>query len=100
MNADVATLTPERAASLSRALLANVERVLRGKRSVAELAAIGIVAQGHLLLEDVPGVGKTTLARALAWVRLRWGSRWHCFVGAEHPASAHSMQTMQPHYSC
>ena len=40
--------------------------VVRGKESVVELALVSLVASGHVLLEDVPGVGKTTLASALA----------------------------------
>lgn len=44
----------------------NVERALTGKRDVVELALISLFAEGHLLVEDVPGTGKTTLARALA----------------------------------
>ncbi len=48
------------------ALQENVERVIRGKSEVIELAIAAMLARGHLLLEDVPGVGKTTLAQALA----------------------------------
>lgn len=59
-------LAPTRAAQLARDLLANVERALRGKPEVVLRAAVTLVARGHLLLEDVPGVGKTTLAKALA----------------------------------
>jgi MoxR-like ATPase len=44
----------------------NVARVLLGKDHVVELALVGLLAEGHLLVEDVPGVGKTLLARALA----------------------------------
>jgi len=44
----------------------NVARVIRGKSDAIRLAVTTLVAQGHLLIEDVPGVGKTTLARALA----------------------------------
>ena len=44
----------------------NVERVLVGKREAIELSVVALLAQGHLLIEDVPGTGKTTLARALA----------------------------------
>jgi MoxR-like ATPase len=44
----------------------NVERVIHGKRDVIELALVCLFAEGHLLVEDVPGMGKTTLARALA----------------------------------
>ena len=40
--------------------------MFRGKRDVVELSIVGLLAEGHLLLEDVPGVGKTTLAKALA----------------------------------
>ena len=47
-------------------LLANIARVLRGKPEVIKLAGVGLLAEGHLLIEDVPGVGKTLLARALA----------------------------------
>jgi len=46
--------------------LASVETALRGKPEVVRLAVIALIARGHLLIEDVPGVGKTTLARALA----------------------------------
>jgi MoxR-like ATPase len=43
-----------------------VEKVIVGKRSVVELACIALLANGHLLIEDVPGTGKTMLARALS----------------------------------
>src|SRR5882724_9146322 len=43
-----------------------VEGALEGKSEVVELALIALIARGHILIEDVPGVGKTTLARALA----------------------------------
>jgi MoxR-like ATPase len=49
-----------------RRLEENVGRALIGKPEVVRLAVIGLVARGHLLIEDVPGVGKTTLAAALA----------------------------------
>ncbi|WP_416979301.1 AAA family ATPase [Streptomyces sp. T028] len=49
-----------------RALADNVERVVKGKRSTVELALICLFSEGHLLIEDVPGTGKTTLARCLA----------------------------------
>ena len=51
---------------LVQRIVANVDRVLEGKRAVVELATVTLLARGHLLVEDVPGVGKTTLARALA----------------------------------
>jgi MoxR-like ATPase len=47
-------------------LRAAVERVIRGKPEAVRLAAVTLLAGGHLLVEDVPGVGKTTLAQALA----------------------------------
>ena len=47
-------------------VIANVERVIVGKRDAIELAVIALLCQGHLLIEDVPGVGKTMLARSLA----------------------------------
>jgi MoxR-like ATPase len=48
------------------ALAANIERVIYGKRPVIEKVIVALLARGHVLLEDVPGVGKTILARALA----------------------------------
>jgi MoxR-like ATPase len=48
------------------ALQANVERVIRGKAEVVQFCIAALLAKGHILLEDVPGVGKTTLAHALA----------------------------------
>jgi MoxR-like ATPase len=44
----------------------NVERVVQGKSHEVELALVALVAEGHLLIEDVPGVGKTMLAKAMA----------------------------------
>ena len=48
------------------ALRDRVEQVVQGKRSVVEMSLVAVLAGGHILLEDVPGVGKTTLAHALA----------------------------------
>lgn len=59
MTSSLATLAAQR-------LVANIGRALAGKQEVAELAVTCLLAHGHLLVEDVPGVGKTTLARALA----------------------------------
>ncbi len=47
-------------------LQANIEQVIKGKEAVIKDALIGILARGHILLEDVPGVGKTTLAQLIA----------------------------------
>ena len=52
--------------TVAERLRRNVERVLVGKRSVVELAIVTLLCEGHLLIEDVPGIGKTTLARGLA----------------------------------
>jgi MoxR-like ATPase len=52
--------------ALIRRLEDNVGRVLVGKPEAIRLAVVGLLARGHLLIEDVPGVGKTTLAAALA----------------------------------
>src|SRR3979409_2565693 len=49
-----------------RRLEANVARCVIGKPEAVRLAVVGLLARGHLLIEDVPGVGKTTLAAALA----------------------------------
>jgi MoxR-like ATPase len=60
---------PSRDSSFARlfaALLANVERVIQGKREPVHLALVCLLAEGHLLIEDVPGVGKTSLAKAIA----------------------------------
>ncbi len=51
---------------ISERILANIERVIIGKQHEARLALITLLCRGHLLVEDVPGVGKTMLARALA----------------------------------
>jgi MoxR-like ATPase len=51
---------------LFNAIAANIEIVIQGKPEVVELALVCLLAEGHLLIEDVPGVGKTSLAKALA----------------------------------
>jgi MoxR-like ATPase len=48
------------------ALAAQIERVLRGKRRAVHLSLVCLFSEGHLLIEDVPGVGKTSLAKAIA----------------------------------
>jgi MoxR-like ATPase len=53
-------------AELVARLTANIETVILGKPQVVKLAVTALLAEGHILLEDVPGVGKTTLARAIA----------------------------------
>ncbi|MDQ7849209.1 MAG: MoxR family ATPase [Armatimonadota bacterium] len=55
-----------RVATDARRLVDNIERVIVGKREPVELVVTALLAGGHVLLQDVPGVGKTMLARALA----------------------------------
>ena len=47
-------------------ILENIEKVIIGKRDIAELSLVALLSGGHVLLEDVPGVGKTVMVRALA----------------------------------
>ncbi len=56
----------EELAASAAALVANVERVVRGRRHAVELVTCALLAGGHALIEDLPGSGKTTLARAVA----------------------------------
>ncbi len=69
---NVESLSPIPADQLAESLAAigrlesNVAQVVRGKESVIRLAVVSLLARGHVLIEDVPGVGKTTLAQALA----------------------------------
>jgi MoxR-like ATPase len=70
---ETATL-PRTFSDLFGAVADNIERVIQGKRDVIELVLLCMVAEGHLLIEDVPGVGKTSLAKALATsVDCSWG---------------------------
>ena len=47
-------------------LIDNIEQVIFGKREVVKLCVTGLLARGHILIEDIPGIGKTTLAQGLA----------------------------------
>ena len=60
------TSSPASFASMFDSIVSNVARVIHGKDEPIRLALICLLSEGHLLLEDVPGVGKTTLAKALA----------------------------------
>ncbi len=60
-------------AELFDAVVANVTQVIKGKEAAIRLALVCLAAEGHLLVEDVPGVGKTSLAKALAHsLGLQW----------------------------
>ena len=52
--------------AVGQRLIENVERVIIGKHDTVTLAVVGLLCQGHLLIEDVPGVGKTMLAKAIS----------------------------------
>ncbi len=56
----------DRIRAAAERIRANVERVIVGHRTVVDLALVAMLCEGHILLEDVPGTGKTTLAKALA----------------------------------
>src|SRR5256884_8342588 len=60
------SLQPQRAAELLEQVEGNIHRVIVGKDRVVRLALAGLVAGGHVLLQDLPGTGKTMLACALA----------------------------------
>src|SRR5437762_10762663 len=62
MSPETAIAVSHKAAELEKAL----RRVIRGKDDVVRLALVSVFARGHLLIEGVPGVGKTTLGQALA----------------------------------
>jgi MoxR-like ATPase len=53
-------------ADVARKLRENIQKVIVGKDDVINLALVAVLCEGHVLIEDVPGIGKTTLARALA----------------------------------
>ncbi len=64
---DTATVTDtSQTLGLLESLIGEVEKVFHGKEEVVRLAVAALLARGHILFEDVPGVGKTTLAHALA----------------------------------
>ena len=62
-------VTPQQIATFSERfdrIATNVEKVIQGKRDVVEMVLLALVAEGHVLVEDVPGVGKTQLAKSVA----------------------------------
>lgn len=56
----------ERASKIFSAIVNNVGQIIKGKNNVIHMSCVCLFAGGHLLIEDVPGVGKTTLAKSLA----------------------------------
>ncbi|WP_420642872.1 AAA family ATPase [Candidatus Leptofilum sp.] len=52
--------------AVANTIVENVEKVIVGKRSAVQLTVLGLLCQGHILIEDVPGVGKTVLAKSLS----------------------------------
>jgi MoxR-like ATPase len=60
------------------AMVANIGRVMKGKDDVVRLALVGLLAQGHILFEDLPGTGKTMLARSIAQTINAKQSRVQC----------------------
>ena len=66
MHQDASAMTAERFAEQTSAILGSVGKVIDGKADAVRSALVCLLAEGHLLIEDVPGVGKTMLARALA----------------------------------
>ncbi|SFB35937.1 MoxR-like ATPase [Amycolatopsis marina] len=71
-------MSSTRAGEVSALIANNVQQVIRGKPELVRLAVAALLAEGHLLIEDVPGLGKTTLARCLArsiggqWSRIQF----------------------------
>lgn len=65
-DSEAGTLDLRRAVEVLGSLEKNVMRVFRGKPEAVRLAIVSLLSKGHVLIEDVPGVGKTTLAQALA----------------------------------
>ena len=59
-------MTVEQGKEIINRLISNVEKIIRGKRDIITLILTGILAEGHVLLEDYPGCGKTTLAKSLS----------------------------------
>ena len=66
-----------------QAIIANVDQIIRGKQDQIRLAVCCLLTEGHLLIDDVPGTGKTSLAKAIAGL-----DRRHVEAGAVHARPA------------
>jgi MoxR-like ATPase len=66
LNGEVRDVMVEEVQEFSNSVIANVERVIVGKRPAIELVLIALLCEGHVLIEDAPGTGKTMLARSIA----------------------------------
>src|SRR2546421_9836498 len=60
------SLAVRKVPSLAEAIRNNVERVIIGKRDIIDLLLVALLSDGHVLIEDVPGIGKTMMAKSLA----------------------------------
>jgi MoxR-like ATPase len=58
--------TDTRVQSFSEKIISNLEKVIIGKRNVLELTTIALLGHGHILIDDIPGIGKTVLAKTIA----------------------------------
>jgi MoxR-like ATPase len=71
-------LSKERFQDRFEAMVANIGKVIKGKDDVVRLSLVGVLAQGHILFEDLPGTGKTMLARSIAQTINAKQSRVQC----------------------
>lgn len=63
---EIEAMNPQQARETLERIVGNIETVIVGKQESVELVVLSLIAEGHVLLEDMPGTGKTTLVRALA----------------------------------
>src|SRR5438067_12734634 len=66
MTDEAVALTVRKVQSLAETIRNNVERVIIGKRDRIDLVLVALLSDGHVLIEDVPGIGKTMMAKSLA----------------------------------
>ena len=66
MSVDVSSVAPSQVSGLGQAVFFEIERAVVGKRSLLEMVMAAVLAGGHILLEDFPGLGKTLIARSYA----------------------------------